>query len=348
MQSAASLLEAVDWDNHPLGPREAWPETLGMVVNSLLGSPESMYLVWGSERVFMFNDAYRPILGPRLEAAQGARFEDLWADAWPSVEPMFLRAEAGEASRVIDMFIPMERYGEPEDTWWTFSYTPVRDDAGAVLGVLCITNETTGKMRTEAAHAEAVAQQELLNHELSHRVKNIMSMVQAIAAQSLKSVQDQGAVRTFEDRLIALGHAHDVLLQHQWRPASVRSVIGPMLDLHDGRGQVAVEGPNVLLAADASLSLSLLLHELATNAAKYGALSVEAGRVSLSWGIEGERFVLDWRETGGPPAAAPARKGFGSRLISAGLRAAREAELIYAPHGFSARFTAPLERMTRD
>lgn len=348
MRSADSLLGAVDWDNHPLGPRDAWPDTLGMVVNSLLGSPESMYLVWGPQRVFMFNDAYRPILGPRLEGAQGARFEDLWADAWPSVRPFFVKAEAGEASRTVDLYIPMARYGEPEDTWWTFSYTPVRDQDGAVLGVLCITNETTDKMRAEAAHAEAVAQQELLNHELSHRVKNTMSMVQAIAAQSLKTVQDQDAVRAFDDRLIALGHAHDVLLQHQWRPTSVRSVIEPMLTLHDGRGQFTVDGPNVHLAADASLSLSLLLHELATNAAKYGALSVEGGRVSLSWTIEGDRFVLDWRETGGPPATAPARKGFGSRLIASGLRAAREAELVYAVDGFSARFTAPLERMTRD
>ncbi|MDG2528448.1 sensor histidine kinase [Caulobacter endophyticus] len=348
MQSAASLLEAVDWDHHLLGPREAWPAPLKLVVNSLLGSPESMYLVWGADRTFMFNDAYRPILGPRLETAQGARFEALWADAWPTVEAMYLAAEAGRASRVVDLYIPMARYGEPEDTWWTFSYTPVRDDDGAVLGVLCVTNETSDKVRAEAARAEAVAQQELLNHELSHRVKNIMSMVQAIAAQSLKTVEDKGAVRAFEDRLIALGHAHDVLLQHQWRPASVRSVIGPMLALHDGRGQFRIEGPDVLLAADASLSLSLLLHELATNAAKHGALSVEGGRVSLNWAIEGDRFVLEWREAGGPPVTPPVRKGFGSRLIAAGLRAAREAELVYAPEGFPARFTAPLERMTRD
>lgn len=349
---AAELLAAVDWEAHVLGPRATWPGALRVMLGTMLDSPESMYLVWGPERTFFFNDAYIPILGPRLPAAMGARFETLWADAWPTVEPAFRKAEAGESTRFVDMPVPMARYGAPEDTWWTFSYSPVRDAAGAIVGVLCHTNETTERVRGEQARAEAVAQQDLLNRELSHRVKNTMAMVQALAAQSLKGLEDRPAVLAFEDRLVALGQAHDILLQDSWRPASIGSVMGRMLEVHNGRGQFVTEGPDVMLAARATLSLSLLLHELATNAAKYGALTTDAGRVSVAWTIEGEgpeaRFVLRWREVGGPHVQPPSRKGFGSRLIGMGLGGNRDADLSYDPEGFRARFSTPLDLLDQE
>jgi two-component sensor histidine kinase len=344
----ADLIEQVDWARHPLGPRAAWSASLRMMVNTLLGSPESMYLVWGPDRTFLFNDAYVPVLGPRLDAAMGARFEELWADAWPSVESAFLDAEAGKSTRVTDMFVPMARYGEPEDTWWTFSYAPVRDADDHVVGVMCITNETTDQVRAERERSDALAQQDLLNRELSHRVKNTIAMVQALATQSLKPIGDRAAVRAFEDRLVALGHAHNVLLQHSWQATSIRSVLASVLEIHNGRGQIVTEGPDVLLASGATLSLSLLLHELATNAAKYGALSVDTGQISLGWEVAGDAFVLRWRESGGPPVAAPTRTGFGSRLIAMGLCGARNAELTYDPAGFSATFSTPLRRLTED
>lgn len=344
--SAADLLAAVDWDQHVLGPRACWPHTLEVVVGSLLGSPESMYLVWGPDRTFFFNDPYRPILGPRLARAMGARFEDLWADAWPSVEAIFLKAEAGEATRVVDLPIPMARYGEPEETWWTFSYTPVREVSGEIVGVLCITNETTDRVRTEQARAAAVAQQDLLNHELSHRVKNTIAMVQALATQSLKRVQDRDAVEAFENRLVALGQAHNVLLQHSWQPAAMGAVIDSVLEVHGGNDRFVIQGPEVMMAASATLSLSLLLHELATNAAKYGALSADAGRVHLRWEIgDDSRFRLHWIETGGPSVTAPASAGFGSRLIGMGLCGSRDVDLRFEPAGLQARFSTPLDRL---
>lgn len=343
---AAELLEAVDWDAHVLGGRASWPVALRVMLGTMLGSPESMYLVWGPERTFFFNDAYMPILGPRLPLAMGARFETLWADAWPTVEPAFLKAEAGESTRFVDMPVPMARYDAPEETWWAFSYSPVRDAAGAIVGVLCHTNETTDRVRGEEARARAVAQQDLLNRELSHRVKNTMAMVQALATQSLKRVEDRRAVLAFEDRLVALGHAHDILLQDSWQPASIGSIVGRVLEVHNGRGQFVTEGPDVMLAARATLSLSLLLHELATNAAKYGALTADAGQVFIAWAIEGEgpaaRFVLRWREAGGPKVVPPSRQGFGSRLIGMGLGGNRDADLRYDPAGFQARFSTPL------
>lgn len=139
----ADLLDAVDWAAHPLGPREGWPTSLKTTLHLLLASPESMYLVWGETRTFFFNDAYAPILGPRIDGAMGARFDVVWADAYAAVEPMFLDALRGTPFRVVDHPVPMARWGEPEETWWTFSFSPVFDDLGAITGVLCITSETT-------------------------------------------------------------------------------------------------------------------------------------------------------------------------------------------------------------
>ena len=139
----ADLMDAVDWAAHPLGPREGWPTSLKTTLHLLLASPESMYLVWGETRTFFFNDAYAPILGPRIDGAMGARFDVVWADAYAAVEPMYLDALRGTPFRVVDHPVPMARWGEPEETWWTFSFSPVFDDLGAITGVLCITSETT-------------------------------------------------------------------------------------------------------------------------------------------------------------------------------------------------------------
>ena len=104
---AESLFAAADWNSHALGPRDQWPTSLKSLLRSLLASPESMYLVWGEHRAFFFNDAYAPNLGPRLYIAMGARFEELWADAYASVEPMFLKALKGQSSRITDLPVPM-------------------------------------------------------------------------------------------------------------------------------------------------------------------------------------------------------------------------------------------------
>jgi len=347
--SAEELLAAVDWDAHPLGPRSGWPAALAVAVNIVLASPESMYLVWGAERTFFFNTAYIPILGPRLPVAMGARFEELWADAWPSVAPAFLEAEAGTSTRFVDAPVPMARYGVPEDTWWTFSFSPVRDETGAVRGVLCMTRETTADVLREQARTRAVRQQEILNRELSHRVKNTMTMVQAIASQTLKKVTERDAVKAFQDRLVALGKAHDVLLHNDWQAASITAIVESVLTVHAGREQWSAEGPEVFLDSSATLSLSLLLHELATNALKYGALSVPGGHVDLRWEIaEGQPerdFVLSWSERDGPVVTPPDRKGFGSRLIGLGLCGTGNAELCYEPTGLRATFAAPLSRL---
>lgn len=110
----------------------------------MLNSPESMYLVWGPELVFLFNDAYAPILGPRLPQAMGAPLRSLWADAWPAVREPIERAFAGQGSRFENVPVAMNRYGQPEDTWWTFSFSALHGDDDQVAGAFCVTKEVTG------------------------------------------------------------------------------------------------------------------------------------------------------------------------------------------------------------
>jgi two-component sensor histidine kinase len=214
---------------------------------------------------------------------------------------------------------------------------------------LAFIRNVADRVEAGVARLRAEAEQKLLNEELSHRMKNMMAMVQAIAGQTLKSVPDREPVRAFEKRIHALSAAHDVLLQQNWSAAQISAVVHSVLGTFDLYPRFEVSGPGTDLGPRATLSLSLLLHELTTNALKHGSLSNETGRVSLTWRLEEERgdpvLILVWREQGGPPAREPDRKGFGSRLIRMGLVGTGGVELRYAPTGLEAEFTAPLSQV---
>lgn len=195
----------------------------------------------------------------------------------------------------------------------------------------------------------ADARQRLLANELNHRVKNSLATVQAIAAQSLRGPDvSPDARERFMARLVALARANDVLVAETWRGASLASVVAEMANPHGDDERFTIEGPQVHLAPQTATAMAMGLHELATNAAKYGALSTPEGRISLTWTLEGEgdarRLKLIWRETGGPPVLAPGQPGFGSRLIERGLASELKANvrLVYAPGGVVFSLVAPL------
>ncbi|MFK7701963.1 PAS domain-containing protein [Pseudomonas caspiana] len=145
-----AAIRSIDWSATPLGPMEQWPATIRSTLSVMLNSPESLYLIWGKDLNFFFNDAYRPILGPRLDGALGQSITTLWADAWEQVRPLVELAFAGQASRYENQPISMARYGVEEQTWWTFSFSPVYDEREeSVLGVLCHTVETTHSVRVD-------------------------------------------------------------------------------------------------------------------------------------------------------------------------------------------------------
>ncbi|ATB58285.1 histidine kinase [Xanthomonas citri pv. fuscans] len=143
-----------DWAASPLGPTAQWPSPLRNAVDLMLGSPESMYVVWGDALTFFYNDAYTPILGPRQAQALGAPLRVLWADAWEAVREPIEAAFVGQASRFEEVPIGMNRYGVPEQTWWTFSFSPIYLDDGRVGGAFCVTSEVTARKLAQARLAD--------------------------------------------------------------------------------------------------------------------------------------------------------------------------------------------------
>lgn len=196
------------------------------------------------------------------------------------------------------------------------------------------------------AQSEAEAEQAILNQELSHRLKNSLSMVQALASQTLRKTVEPEALDGFLRRVHVLSSAHDILLHRNWEAAAIDEVIRSTIETVSQAGRVGIGGPEVQLGPRTTLTLSMLLHELATNALKYGALSNDIGTVDINWTIEtGEDspdLVLMWREAGGPPVTSPSRKGFGSRLISLGLTGTGGVERRYDPSGVTVVIKAPL------
>lgn len=200
---------------------------------------------------------------------------------------------------------------------------------------------------TERKRAEA--SQHLLLEELNHRVKNTLAMVQSIASQTLRATPAaERFPEAFQSRLQALAQAHDLLTKGQWRGASLHEVAEVTLNPHTTPGgRVKISGPPVALSPGIAVSLHLALHELATNAAKYGALSVEQGEVKLQWAVTGgvqPALRIEWGESGGPAVVPPQRRGFGSRLIERGLAHEVDGEVVltFSPKGVVCRVTVPL------
>lgn len=329
----ASRVARFDWASTPLGPSANWPPELKTVVRQILESGFPSAVVWGPDYTTIYNDAFRPILGDKPEAL-GRSFADIWSEVWESIGPIAARAYAGEATYIEDYPLTIERSHGPEEAWFTFCYSPLRLADGSVAGMIDTVIETTKTVR-------ARGDLDLLNKELGHRLKNTLALVQAIAAQTLKGVEDTNLVEAFRERIVALAKAHDVLLQHDWATASLAAVVRETLAPLDGLQQAVISGPDLQVASRAALTLSLILHELATNAAKYGALSVPDGRVALRWSIDDGVFRLEWRETDGPPAREPQKTGFGSRLIRRGLSSAGTVDCRYPESGFEMDLSAP-------
>ena len=143
--SMKAMVEAYDWTLSPLGGRIQWPMTLRAAVDMALASHFPMFVAWGEDFTFLYNDAYAPFLGERHPSALGKPMREVWAEVWNELEPLMVRAKGGEAVSVEDMHLVMTRNGYDEDTWWTFCYSPLRDDAGEIGGVLDIAVDTTQK-----------------------------------------------------------------------------------------------------------------------------------------------------------------------------------------------------------
>lgn len=225
--------------------------------------------------------------------------------------------------------------------------SPLRDTAGTIIGSVGIATDITERR-------EAEQREQLLTRELDHRDKNLLTVVQSVVA--LTRADDVAAFKSaVEGRVQALGRAHSLVSAARWEGANLDRVLGEELAAYRGRNanRITLSGPSLLLKPSAAQGLALVIHELATNALKYGSLSVDEGRLAVSWSIhgsgDGSRLVLCWEERNGPPVTPPSperRVGFGSRLIAGSIerQLGGSLHLDWAPTGLSARMEVPLDR----
>ncbi|TFF17863.1 histidine kinase [Jiella endophytica] len=327
-------IRAFDWSKTSLGPMSAWPLALLNTLRTVLATRQPICLWWGPELLQFHNDAYLPMLAGRPADALGAPFRKFWADVWGDVEGFVDEALAGRGTWIEDLPLQMVRDGEARPTFWTFSYSPLHDDDGTVAGLINIVTETTTTVRQRAALEaeaerrmvalaslkEAEKRQRVLQRELTHRMKNTLAMVQSVVTQSLRHATGikEGATLASQ-RIHALAKAQDMLTDTNWEVADIGNVVEAAVSPHrDHPHRFTIDGPEHDLTAQQALGLSLALHELGTNAAKYGALSTDGGVVDLRWSVSGEGALsFRWSEGGGPPVvAAPERQGFGTRLTT--------------------------------
>lgn len=277
----------------------------------------------------------------RLMSGEGIVVPDLAEADWLAEEAA---AHAATGTRAMLIF-PIMVGGRLVGSLFANSKEPRQWTPGEIAFIRSLADRT----HQAIARVDAEEQQKLLNHELSHRLKNTLAVVQAIADQTIRHSADADAMAAFRERLRALGVAHDVLMTQSWSSARMQALSEEALSLHADASRMRINGPHVQLGPRAALALSLLLHELATNALKYGALSTSDGVINLDWSIESTHpeptLHVTWRESGGPAVAPPARRGFGSRLIGMGLGSGTS-DVEYAPDGLIARFTSPMRTLT--
>ena len=594
---AADLVAGLGWDSCALGPFSAWPAALQTAVRMMLASPFPMFIAWGADMPYLYNDACIPIVADKHPMAFGRPFREVWPEAWDELSPWLHQAMQGKASFHENMEVVLERNGAPASGWFTFAYSPLYDDAGQPGGVLSVAMEGTasvlagkwqrvrqalddhirdladpseigmaaasllgehlgcqdcffaeieqceeyasvasswtagdgerrsgrhsiadlkgggglavpllkggvahvlvcgsrtsvgdwsdddtaisreigerawaaiGKARAEEAVREAARELRLLTdalpvliahvdddrcyrfnnrayedwfghpredipgkhlaevlgeeayaelrptidralagerisieqtvpfrsggmrhviteyvprlntagtvigyyslvqdiserkraeehrllliNELNHRVRNTLAVVQSLASQSFRPDMPLDVGRkAFEGRLRTLGAAHNLLTSENWDGATLQSVAREALAACADPARFNLSGPEIRLPPQTAVSFALALHELCTNALKYGALSVAGGLVSMEWSTSASsgpdgRLRFQWRELGGPPVTVPERRGFGSRLLETGLAAELRGQVTmdFSPDGLVCTIDAPL------
>jgi two-component sensor histidine kinase len=481
--AVGALIRAFDWSTTSLGPITGWPVHLKGTVSLMLPAKAQIVLFWGPEFIALYNDAYAPTIGEKHPRALGRPARENWAELWDDLESLLRRVlDTGETVFAKDRPFYIERHGYPEDVHFDISYSPVRDEAGEIGGVLCIVSETTERVVAQrelaktqkrlnqalsasgmigtfdwhvktdtfysdarfaemfsvdpaksekgaplaeylagihpddvkriseaVGHAvvtggkyiqeyrllqkdgtirwveargeclrdeigkpsnfvgvvvdissqkEAQERQRLLAREANHRVKNLFAIFHGIISLSARSARTpQEMAQSLRGRLDALMRAKDLIRPgimgteaHTERTRVeevVRTVLQPYEDATSS-ARILVSGPDVPVGTHAVTSLALALHEIATNAAKYGALSEPNGSIRIKWETEGGDFHLDWEETGGPVIVAPPQTGgFGSVLTERSIAGQLGGKIEYdwRRNGLRLSLTVPLDRL---
>lgn len=310
-------------------------------------APSFMAMLQGREHRFeLVNPEYRKLIGERdvLGKPVGEALPEIAGQGF--IELLDMVFETGQAVSRFSEKVLLQRSGEAvEERYLDFVYQPIKNDDGDVTHIFVQGSDVTLRVRAEN-------HQRLLVNELNHRVKNTLASVQSIAMQTLRGSDSmEEASHAISARILALSNAHNILTDENWDGADLSVVVTSAIDAFDrpALDRFRIKGPHVRLGPRAALSMSLALHELATNAFKYGALSRETGFVTISWSVnrrgDDGAFSLTWKETGGPSAPVSERKGFGSRLILRVLpmELGGTAQIDYGPEGFVFTLDTTLE-----
>jgi two-component sensor histidine kinase len=308
-------------------------------------APSFMAVLRGPNHVYeLCNSAYRKLLGDRdligrplrevIPEIEGQGYIDLLDEVYRSG-----RAHVGNR---MPLLLQVEAGKPPKQLFLDFVYAPIIEGSGEISGVFVEGVDITDHMRAEE-HLR------LINDELQHRVKNTLTVVSAIASQTLRGTSNDAALKKFQDRLSAFATAHDSLTSANWAAGGVHNIVqGALAPYRSGEGRFVISGSDIILGAKPALSLALAVHELTTNAIKYGALSNDRGHVHISWEEKSDggmpRFHFLWRETDGPAVVKPKSMGFGSQLIRRVLAAdfGPDVEVRYEASGLICRFSAPM------
>ena len=311
--------------------------------------PAAVYTTDAAGRITFYNEAAVELAGRRPELGSEAWCVS-WRLYWPDGTPMPhdqcpmamalseqqpIRGMEAIAERPDGSRVPLIPYP-----------SPLFDETGALVGAVNMLVDITERKQAEES-------QQLLISELNHRVKNTLAIIQAIANQTLRRARSPAEfASSFSGRVQALSQAHALLTQTTWSGAEIGALVRDQLLLGVADHQrIAYSGPALMLAPQTALHMALVLHELGTNARKYGALSVAEGRLAVSWELHSgpERvLLLLWRETGGPAVSAPSVRGFGSVLIEQSLRShGGDVSVQYAANGIVCQIRLPLPEQVR-
>lgn len=310
------------------------PQDAACAAAIIAGAEDAVLSVDRHLRITSWNGGARRLFGHAAEEVLG--------------HPVTLLSPHPDEDRAtLDLILHGERVATRQTLWLrkdgkrlhvSLAVSPIRDRAGQITGAAVIARDSSASHDLERL-------QKVLIGEMKHRVKNVLSTVQAIARQTMGSERTEAYV-TFEKRILALGRAQDLITRDASEGVDLQGVVASVLAPFP-QSQFRFEGPPVRVSSRAAVALALGLHELATNAVKYGALSVRSGCVRIRWAVTAvppAEFVLHWREEGGPAVAPPQRKGFGTVVIQDVLAAELQGRvrLIHAEEGVICDLTAPM------
>jgi two-component sensor histidine kinase len=260
------------------------------------------------------------------------------------INSLLISAYAGERS-ACELTRSMPDLEGDRLSHYSVIFEPERDNEGNISGVVIVVFDITERKKTEE-HVQ------MLLREVNHRSKNMLSVVSAIARQT-KAPSREEYVERFSERIHALAASHDLLSSRQWQAIAMTELVSAQLAHFEALmgTRVTIEGPAVSLSATGAQFLGMVVHELATNAAKHGALSNQSGRVSLCWDIErmpeGDRFKVAWIESDGPSVVPPSQRGYGSTVIQSLAELSLDGRVVldFAPTGFSWRLECPASKV---